>query len=68
MLVATQLIIVTHIECVGIMGTIGHLDATVLVEIIATVMRTKKITVAIIEIDLVQSDLITADYMIVKIH
>ena len=66
--VVTQIIIVTQIECVGIVGTISHLDPIVLVKIIAAVMITKKITVTIIKIDLVQSDLITSDYIIVKIH
>ena len=39
--VVTPLIIVTQTESVGIVGTIGHLDATVLVEIIATIMITR---------------------------
>ena len=54
--VATLLMIVTQIECIEIVGTIVHLDATVLVETNLTVMITKKITVIIIAINLVQSD------------
>ena len=61
----TLLIIVTQIECVRIVRTIGHL---VLVEIILTVMITMKITVMIIGINLVQSDSITADYITVTIQ
>ena len=63
--VVTQLIIVTQIECLKIVRTIGHL---VLVEIILTVMITMKITVMIIGINLVQSYSITADYMTVTIQ
>ena len=63
--VVTQLIIVTQIECLRIVRTIGHL---VLVEIILTVMITMKITVMIIGINLVQSYSITADYMTVTIQ